>query len=131
MPPFGASCRDQGIHARGRRGRASLTTLRTLDTPYPQMVGLPQHETEALLLQRLRALGGDAQRGVQLLSFTQDDSGVTATLRVPCAAPAPALQPERLGCFGVCSKTLHADALLLQQPHILGGSAVVLRAGRL
>ncbi len=88
-----------------------MTTLRKLDTPYPQMLGLPQHETEALLLQRLRALGGDAQRGVQLLSFAQDGCGVTARLRTPSAhRPAPASQPKHLRCFEVCGATLHADA---------------------
>jgi len=59
------------VSSRGRRGHVPLTALRALDTPFPTALGLPQADTERVLLERLRALGGDAQRGVQLLSFTQ------------------------------------------------------------
>ena len=59
------------VSSRGRRGHVPLTALRALDTPFPTALGLPQADTERVLLERLRALGGEAQRGVQLLSFTQ------------------------------------------------------------
>jgi 2-polyprenyl-6-methoxyphenol hydroxylase-like FAD-dependent oxidoreductase len=52
------------------------------DVPYG-FVGLPQYETERLLADRLAELGGRIERGVELVSFSQDTDGVTAVLRGP------------------------------------------------
>ena len=49
------------------------------ELPYAHL-GLPQYETERILGGRLRALGVEVERGVELTGFTQDDEGVTATL---------------------------------------------------
>ena len=84
------------VSSRGRRGHVPLTALRALDTPFPTALGLPQADTERVLLERLRALGGEAQRGVQLLSFTQ--------ARGPC------------GCAGI-------GLVLLERLRALGGDA--------
>ncbi|MGY1735853.1 FAD-dependent monooxygenase [Geodermatophilus sp. SYSU D00684] len=49
------------------------------ELPYAHL-GLPQYETERILGDRLRSLGVEVERGVELTGFTQDDEGVTAQL---------------------------------------------------
>ncbi|MFJ7968245.1 FAD-dependent oxidoreductase [Streptomyces sp. NPDC096324] len=50
-----------------------------LPTPHPYTLMVPQYETEAVLLARLRALGGDVHRPHQVTSVVQDEEGVTLT----------------------------------------------------
>jgi 2-polyprenyl-6-methoxyphenol hydroxylase-like FAD-dependent oxidoreductase len=50
-----------------------------LPTPYPFTLMVPQCDTEAALLARLRALGGDVHRPYEVASAVQDDGGVTLT----------------------------------------------------
>ncbi len=52
----------------------------TPDTPYPNMMMSPQWRTDALLRDRLGALGSRAEEGTALASFDQDEAGVTAQL---------------------------------------------------
>ncbi|WP_249523033.1 FAD-dependent oxidoreductase [Modestobacter marinus] len=49
------------------------------ELPYAHL-GLPQYETERILIARLTSLGVPVDRGVELTGFTQDDDGVTAEL---------------------------------------------------
>jgi len=51
-----------------------------LPTPYPYTLMVPQRETEAVLLARLRALGGDVHRPSEVASVVQDEDGVTLTM---------------------------------------------------
>jgi 2-polyprenyl-6-methoxyphenol hydroxylase-like FAD-dependent oxidoreductase len=51
-----------------------------LPTKYPYSLMLSQADTERLLLQRVRELGGDVVRPKAVTSLTQDAGGVTATL---------------------------------------------------
>ncbi|MET9963413.1 FAD-dependent monooxygenase [Streptomyces sp. NPDC006326] len=57
-------------------GTVSFDGLRTAH-PYALMV--PQYETEAVLLERLRALGGEVHRPHEVTGLTQDPDGVTLT----------------------------------------------------
>jgi 2-polyprenyl-6-methoxyphenol hydroxylase-like FAD-dependent oxidoreductase len=50
-----------------------------LPTPYPYTLMVPQNQTEAVLLTRLRALGHDVHRPVEIATITQDPDGVTLT----------------------------------------------------
>ena len=52
----------------------------TPQTPYPNGWMVPQWRTEEILRDRLAELGVKVERGTALLSFQQDDHGVTATL---------------------------------------------------
>lgn len=80
---------ERGIHARGMRishGRQLLIEVSAglgLDTPYPQMLLLPQSETEEILTQKLGELGVDIERGVELISLEQSFTGVRVELRRP------------------------------------------------
>ncbi|MFF0598795.1 FAD-dependent oxidoreductase [Streptomyces antibioticus] len=50
-----------------------------LPTPHPYTLMVPQYETEAVLLARLRDLGGDVHRPHRVTSVVQDQDGVTLT----------------------------------------------------
>ncbi len=64
-------------------GNASIARIELagVATPYPFVLMLPQNETERVLADRLAAAGVQAELGTELADFTQDGSGVTATLR--------------------------------------------------
>ncbi|MEU2154920.1 FAD-dependent monooxygenase [Streptomyces sp. NPDC019396] len=61
-----------------RDGARRLLTVpfEELPTPHPYTLMVPQYETEAVLLARLRELGGDVHRPYEVASVTQDDGGV-------------------------------------------------------
>ena len=52
----------------------------TQETPWPNMLMLPQFRTEQALLERLTELRSEVQRGTVLAGLEQDDAGVTARL---------------------------------------------------
>ncbi|MFC0003476.1 FAD-dependent oxidoreductase [Micromonospora siamensis] len=70
--------------------------------PYAHL-GLPQYETERILTERLATLGVRARRGAELLAFTQDDEGVTATLATP-AGEETVRAKYLVGCDGAHSR---------------------------
>lgn len=51
-----------------------------LATPHPYTLMVPQYETEKVLLDRLRALGGDVHRPYEVASVVQDEDGLTLTM---------------------------------------------------
>ncbi|MET7276249.1 FAD-dependent oxidoreductase [Streptomyces flaveolus] len=65
-----------------RDGARKLLTVPfgALPTAYPYTLMLEQYKTEALLLARLRELGGDVHRPYEVESLAQDAEGVTLTL---------------------------------------------------
>lgn len=76
---------DAGIQLRGQylytNGTETGTTDLTLppDVPFG-FVGIPQYATERILWERLAATGIRVERGVELVGFSQDGSGVEAVL---------------------------------------------------
>jgi len=73
---------DQVTRFAVRDGSRRLLTLPFdgLPTPYPYTLMVPQCDTEAVLLTRLRALGRDVHRPYQVSSVVQDEDGVTLTM---------------------------------------------------
>ncbi|MGH3827054.1 MAG: FAD-dependent monooxygenase [Pseudonocardiaceae bacterium] len=53
---------------------------RSAAVPYPGVWLIPQWRTDKILADRLVALGGRVEFDTELTGFTQDDTGVTATL---------------------------------------------------
>ncbi|MGY1707239.1 FAD-dependent monooxygenase [Geodermatophilus sp. SYSU D00697] len=72
------------------------------ELPYAHL-GLPQYETERLLADRLTSLGVTVERGVELVALTQDDEGVTATLRHASGEVETARAQYLVGCDGAHS----------------------------
>jgi len=73
---------DQVTRFAVRDGSRRLLTLPfdRLPTPYPYTLMVPQCDTEAVLLARLRALGRDVYRPYQVSSVVQDEDGVALTM---------------------------------------------------
>jgi 2-polyprenyl-6-methoxyphenol hydroxylase-like FAD-dependent oxidoreductase len=69
-------------YVNGRRAfDFDLVDIGADDTPYPFVLFVSQAETEAVLEKHVRLLGVADERGVELLSFAQDASGVDARVR--------------------------------------------------
>jgi 2-polyprenyl-6-methoxyphenol hydroxylase-like FAD-dependent oxidoreductase len=62
-------------------GRMAEPVEATPDVPYPNAYFVPQWLTEQILRDRLAQLGGKVELGTELLGFTQDQDGVTATIK--------------------------------------------------
>jgi 2-polyprenyl-6-methoxyphenol hydroxylase-like FAD-dependent oxidoreductase len=65
----------------GPRELAVMKVGHGIDSPYPFPLLLPQSRTEAILSERLAALGVEIERGAELAGLAQDEEGVTAMLR--------------------------------------------------
>jgi 2-polyprenyl-6-methoxyphenol hydroxylase-like FAD-dependent oxidoreductase len=72
------------------------------ELPYAHL-GLPQYDTERILIARLAASGVVVERGVELAGFTQDDEGVTAQLRHASGAVETTRTRYLVGCDGAHS----------------------------
>jgi 2-polyprenyl-6-methoxyphenol hydroxylase-like FAD-dependent oxidoreductase len=55
--------------------------LSRIESRFPFMLDIPQNATETLLRERVARLGGGIEQRMELLTLTQDGSGVTATLK--------------------------------------------------
>jgi 2-polyprenyl-6-methoxyphenol hydroxylase-like FAD-dependent oxidoreductase/heme-degrading monooxygenase HmoA len=67
-------------------------------------LGLPQYETERLLTERLATLGVRPRRGAELIGFTQDDDGVSATLAIAGGGEETVRAKYLVGCDGAHSR---------------------------
>ena len=77
-----------GVRTNGMRMQAdgkvlADLTFETVDSPYQFSVTTAQTETERILTSRLAEFGVRIERGVELLSFDQDDAGVQYRLQHP------------------------------------------------
>jgi 2-polyprenyl-6-methoxyphenol hydroxylase-like FAD-dependent oxidoreductase len=63
-----------------RAGGLSSAKRPIESVPYPNLWMVPQAQTESILRERLRGLGGDVEFGKELSKFRQNEHGVEATL---------------------------------------------------
>lgn len=63
--------------------RLAHITFEDLRSPFSCILGIPQSETERLLVQRLEELGVQVERGVEVLGIEPQESDVKVTLRHP------------------------------------------------
>jgi 2-polyprenyl-6-methoxyphenol hydroxylase-like FAD-dependent oxidoreductase len=75
------------------------------DVPF-RFLGLPQYETERLLAEHLARLGGRVERGIELRSLVQDETGVDVTLAGPAGEETIRAQYV-VGCDGAHSAVRH------------------------
>ncbi len=93
-----------------RAGSLSSPNKPSAGVPYPDLWMVPQFQTEAILRQRLRSLGGEVEFGSPLDTFTQNEQQITATL-----ATGEVVQAEFLvGCDGGHSTVRKTLGLPLQ-----------------
>lgn len=76
-------------------------------TPYPFVLMLPQSETEGVLGSRLAEHGVRPELGVRLVDFTQDDTGITATLRHAAGSEETTRFGWMVACDGAHSVVRH------------------------
>ena len=72
-------------------------------SPYAFALVFPQDAHEQLLIERLGALGVRVERRTELLRFTEQDGGVTATLRRPDGSEETCQCSFLAGCDGASS----------------------------
>ena len=75
-----------------------------IDSPYPFILDLSQAQTERFLIGHLERLGGHVERGKKLTGFTQDESGVTATLQLSDGSTEMVRAQYLAGCDGAHSE---------------------------
>ncbi|MFE0455885.1 FAD-dependent monooxygenase [Streptomyces sp. NPDC058914] len=84
------------------REQARIDLTLPPEVPYGFAV-LPQYETERLLEEYVVGLGTFIERGTELLSFTQDEGGVTARLRTATGVGEELRVGYLIGCDGAHS----------------------------
>lgn len=78
-----------------------------LDSPYPYVLMLPQHQTEELLTEHLHRQGGAIEWRTELISLTQDEQGVEALLRHADGREERVRTAFLVGCDGAHSTVRH------------------------
>lgn len=78
----GHPIRGPNLWADGKhKAHVSLKDIGTGQTPYPFVFAYPQDRHEQLLEERLKQAGVEVERSVELVGFTESESGVSATMR--------------------------------------------------
>jgi 2-polyprenyl-6-methoxyphenol hydroxylase-like FAD-dependent oxidoreductase len=93
-----------------RAGSLGPSRPPTVSTPYPNLWMVPQSRTEAILRERLSALGGRVEFNTAIVNFQQDQNGVDATLSTGEAVRVDFL----IGCDGGHSTVRRALGLKLE-----------------
>jgi 2-polyprenyl-6-methoxyphenol hydroxylase-like FAD-dependent oxidoreductase len=76
-------------------------------TPFPYALGLEQYQTEELLLEGLRARGGETRWGTEVLTLRDGDGGTTAIVRGPGGAEEEISARWVVGADGASSRVRH------------------------
>jgi len=100
-----------GVNNYANGKRIVHLSMDELETRYPYVLSLPQSETERTLAQLLGRLGGSVGRPIQLSGFSQDQGGVTATLRHADARQEEVRARWLVGCDGAHSMVRKALGL--------------------
>jgi 2-polyprenyl-6-methoxyphenol hydroxylase-like FAD-dependent oxidoreductase len=93
-----------------RAGSLGTSKPATEGVPYPNLWMVPQSRTEAIMRERLNALGGQVEFGKELVTFQQTQAGVEATLVTGETVRAAYL----VGCDGGHSTVRKALGLSLE-----------------
>jgi len=100
----GVKIQNLNLWVKGRRAaRVPLQRAGAGLTPYDFALVFPQDAHERLLIERLGELGVRVERQTELLRFSQNDGGVTATLRRPNGSEEVCEAAYLAGCDGASS----------------------------
>lgn len=94
-------------HARfivDRQEASVVSGLLQNDVPFPLPISIPQYDTERVLANRLLEFGIMPERGVELVSFTQSDHSVVATLKLADGSTETVEARYLAGCDGARSQ---------------------------
>ncbi len=87
--------------------RALLDCSRAVESPYPFILMIPQHTTEAILTDQITRRGGIVERGIELVSLTQRAEHVEAVLRHADGTEEHTQSRFLIGCDGAHSTVRH------------------------
>lgn len=99
------------IHGAGRVAKAQLFDIGIPDTKFPFLLFVSQAETEAVLDEALAAGGCTVERGVELVSYEQSDSGITCSLRHADGEVERVRTRYLAGCDGMNSAVRAAEGI--------------------
>jgi len=91
-----------------RRTLLRMPVGKFVDSPYPDVLLLPQSATERILGEKLQQMGHSVIRPLELIGMSQDGQGVTATLQNPEGRTETLQCSYLVGCDGAHSATRHA-----------------------
>ncbi|GCE07351.1 FAD-dependent monooxygenase [Dictyobacter aurantiacus] len=94
------------IYSEGRQ-LARFDFARHVESAYPYVLMLPQPATEAVLTKHVEALGGQIERGSELVGLEQNAEGVEALLRHVDGSEEHVRARWLIGCDGAHSKVRH------------------------
>jgi 2-polyprenyl-6-methoxyphenol hydroxylase-like FAD-dependent oxidoreductase len=104
----GMPFRAANLWARGKRvGHLEIGEVGTGLSPYPFLLTFPQDQHERLLIDRLRPLGVEVERGVELLGYEDAVDRVRARVRRPGGAEEEIEAAYLAGCDGARSRVRH------------------------
>jgi 2-polyprenyl-6-methoxyphenol hydroxylase-like FAD-dependent oxidoreductase len=89
------------------RHRARLDFSRAVESPYPFILMIPQHTTEAILTDSIMRQGSRVERGIELVSLTQRAECVEAVLRHADGTEEYTRSTFLIGCDGAHSTVRH------------------------
>ena len=102
------SIHGKGVRiSKGRKPLIQVTAGFELDSPFPEMLLLPQSESETILEEKLKASGSAVERGTELVSLEQPENGVRAGIRQNSADPVFAEFRWVVACDGAHSTIRH------------------------
>jgi len=89
------------------KGRAEVGVMGRGLSPYPFLLSFPQDQHERLLIDRLRPLGVEVERGTELLGYQDTGRGIRALVRRRDGSEAELEADYIAGCDGAHSAVRH------------------------
>ncbi|MEO8392094.1 MAG: FAD-dependent monooxygenase [Chloroflexota bacterium] len=103
-----AGSQSHGVNIYHGNDRLLHVSYDDLESPYPFLLNIPQNTLEEVLGELVTSLGLTIERQTELVSFTQDDEGVTAVLRHADGQEETVRASWLVGCDGAHSVVRHA-----------------------
>ena len=103
-----AGTQSHGVNIYHGNDRLLHVSYDDLESPYPFLLNIPQSTLERVLGEHVTSLGLEIEWRSELVSFTQDDEGVTAILRHADGQEETVRAAWLVGCDGAHSVVRHA-----------------------
>ena len=102
-----AGTKSHGVNIYHGTHRLLHVSYDELESPYPYLLNIPQNTLEQVLEKLVTRLGLKIERNTELVGFTQDAEGVTATLRHVDGQEETVRAAWLVGCDGAHSVVRH------------------------
>ncbi len=104
---LGAGTKSHGVNIYHVADRLLHVSYDDLESPYPFLLNVPQSTLEGVLGEFVTSVGLQVEWGTELIGFTQDADGVTATLRHADGQEESVRAAWLVGCDGAHSVVRH------------------------